>query len=105
MASHPKNKLMKEIAVSHFKFWKNHNEVIDYIMFDYIIRLLVLENDKFSKQVLMVPINNVKTFELRKYINNQYSEVVDEVSSIKNDTILFKLSRKDNLLKKDGTVY
>ncbi|UNL60918.1 capsular polysaccharide synthesis protein [Limosilactobacillus mucosae] len=105
MASHPKNKLMKKIAVSHFKFWKNHNEVIDYIMFDYIIRLLVLENDKFSKQVLMVPINNVKTFELRKYINNQYSEVVDEVSSIKNDTILFKLSRKDNLLKKDGTVY
>ncbi|WP_288728320.1 capsular polysaccharide synthesis protein [uncultured Limosilactobacillus sp.] len=105
MASHPKNKLMKKIAVNHFKFWKNHNEVIDYIMFDYIIRLLVLENDKFSKQVLMVPINNVKTFELRKYINNQYSEVVDEVSSIKNDTILFKLSRKDNLLKKDGTVY
>lgn len=101
MESKPKNVLMREVAIDHFKFWKNHNELIDYIMFDYIIRMLVNSNQKVAQQIKKVPLNNQLVFELASYLDTHDTFTKDSIDLFDSDSYLFKLSWKDKRLQRD----
>lgn len=106
MSSRPRNILMKKIAIYHFQFWKEYNEIIDYIMFDYIIKI-ISQNDEYARrQIETVPKNNSQTFELRKYINKPYNdELKNKIKTFEQNTYLFKLSWKDQFIKNDNSLY
>ena len=100
------NPLMKKIAVYHFQFWKQYNEIIDYIMFDYIIRIIAKNDIGVKKEIEAISINNQQVFQLRNYINAQYDgELKDKIKNWEQTTYLFKLSWKDQLVENSGTLY
>ena len=78
----------------HCKFWKKYNQIIDYIMFDYIIDYLVQFDEEIRNIVLSVPMNNRGVFELRKIMNSPWNEKIE----IK-DTIFHKLTWKEQFEK------
>lgn len=106
MSSQPNNPLMKKIAVYHFQFWKQYNEIIDYIMFDYIIRIITKNDIRVKEKIEAVPINNQQVFKLRNYINAQYDgELKSRIKNWEQTTYLFKLSWKDQLIDNKGILY
>ena len=106
MSSKPHNILMKKIAIYHFQFWKEHNEIIDYIMFDYIIKIIAQNDEYVRQQIEAVPKNNQQTFELRKLINKSYNdELTSKIKTLEQNTYLFKLSWKDQFMENDNALY
>lgn len=99
LASQPGNELMRQIAVDHYKFWKQHNELIDYIMFDYIIRMAVQNDKKIASQIKTVPENNRNVFKLREYLDCHDECTAEDIKKLKDDTYLFKLSWKDEKIQ------
>ncbi|MCD5442779.1 capsular polysaccharide synthesis protein [Lactobacillus delbrueckii subsp. lactis] len=104
LASQPGNELMRQIAVDHYKFWKQHNELIDYIMFDYIIRMAVQNDKKIAAQIKNVPENNRNVFKLREYLDCHDEWTAEDIKKLKDDTYLFKLSWKDEKIQSKNTL-
>lgn len=106
MSSRPNNMLMKKLVDYHFQFWKEHNEIIDYIMFDYLIRIILQNNNKIKRQVEMVPLNNQNVFKLDSYINTSYdSKTKALIEKLEKNTYLFKLSWKDKFVNNNNSLY
>lgn len=105
LASQPGNELMRQIVVDIYKFWKQHNELIDYIMVDYIIRMITQHESQIESQVKAVPKNNPNVFKLIQYINEPYKEVSEQIADFEKNTKLFKLSWKAEINNQGGTVY
>ena len=86
--------LMKYLVKSFNIYCKKYRNWIDYILFDYFIRILYEDNKEIYAQINAVPVNNKDVFKLRNYLNSD----IKNVNFIGNDTYLFKLSYKDNLI-------
>lgn len=99
LASQPGNELMRQIVVDIYKFWKQHNELIDYIMVDYIIRMAVQNDKKIAAQIKTVPENNRNVFKLREYLDCHDEWTAEDIKKLKDDTYLFKLSWKDEKIQ------
>lgn len=83
------------------EYWKNNDEIIDYLLTDYLI-VLAQKKDKNVAQLFDgIPNNNPNCDELFKVLQEPYNE--KKWNEIKKDTILFKLTWKQKFLKeKDG---
>lgn len=74
------------------EYWKNNDEIVDYLLTDYIIKMII-DNDKETKELFNnIPNNNDNCDELFKKINDKYDE--KEWNDIKHNTKMFKLSWK-----------
>lgn len=75
-------------------YWKNNNDMVDYLMIDYMIVLAQKHNKKIKKMFEGIPANNPNCDELYKLLNTPFDET--KWNDIKKDTGLFKLSWKNN---------
>jgi hypothetical protein len=69
-----------------YKYWEEHDILIDYFLIDYIICYLQKKYDKFNFLLQEVPINNINVFKNDCIL--QHSD--------KQNTMFFKLSWKNN---------
>lgn len=75
-------------------YWENNNDMIDYLMIDYMIVLAQKHNKKIKKAFEEVPSNNPNCDELYKVLNTAFNQ--NKWEFIKKDTCMFKLSWKNN---------
>lgn len=86
------NILIKKTLEHHWRYWKNHQIIIDYIFFDYAIDLVVSECPKARKMIEELPVENVDVFELLDRLDDARFDVKDYLS--KSETVFYKLSWK-----------
>ena len=94
------SKLMGYLVAAFNRYCLMYDEWIDYILFDYFIRIIYEDSEEIKKQIERVPINNQEVFELKKHLNERA-----ECSYLEDsDTYLFKLSYKESLreMTKEG---
>lgn len=106
MESHRHNELMGRLVQGFNIYCLKYDEWIDYILFDYFIRIIYEDCNMVRHQIDDVPINNEDVFKLRNHLNDQFN---NEYLKEYRDTNLFKLSYKGTLNKrtKEGkkTIY
>lgn len=106
MAAKPNDILIKTVLKYHIKYWSEFDCLIDYIMFDYFVKLAVNSSTECYNQMNSIKINNQDVFLLRKMLNKKWISWND--LNIDNDTYLFKLSWKEKFEEKTSgnqTVY
>ena len=78
-------------------YWQNNDEIIDYLLTDYLI-VLVQKYDKNIKKLFdNIPSNNPKCDELFKILSDEYNDCV--WNDLITNTSLFKLTWKQNFSK------
>lgn len=106
MAAKPNNIIIKNVLKYHISYWSKYDCLIDYIMFDYFVKMAVNSSDECYKQMNSIKINNEDVFLLRKELNKAWTGWSD--LNIDNETYLFKLSWKERFEEKisdNMTVY
>lgn len=97
MESQHHNKLMGYLVQGFNTYCLKYDEWIDYILFDYFIRIIYEDYSDIRQQINDVPINNQDVFKLRKHLNDQFNyKYLEEYRA----TNLFKLSYKGVLNRK-----
>ena len=76
-----------------YAYWKDHNDQIDYLLFDYTIALGYDNIPIIKKLIDNVPCSNVEKFELEKDLNSEYT---DELIARHSLTTFHKLTWKKN---------
>jgi len=93
MAGWKGNTLFSAVEKLLSEYWKTHDCVVDYFLFDYMIRMVVSYCDGLRMDIDRIPINNTSFMYLQdhlvdpaeKYIENFYLQ----------DTVLYKISWKN----------
>lgn len=81
-------------------YWQNNDEIIDYLLTDYLIVLAQKYDKEIDRLFKEIPNNNPNCDELFKILQESYNE--EKWNEIKKDTNLFKLTWKQEfLMKKD----
>jgi len=62
---------MREIL---YAYWKDHNDQIDYVLYDYTIALGYDNIPEMKRMIDNVPCNAIEKFVLEKNLNSEYSE-------------------------------
>ena len=78
-----------------FEYWKEHDELIDYFMYDQIINLCYENSDVVKQLIDSVPQNNPNV----DFFKNRYNESFDkeEWEKVTKSTSVFKLSYKEQI--------
>lgn len=85
------------------EYWRDFDEVIDYVLMDYVFDLAYDGIPAFKKELDDCPINNENVWTLSPYLNTPYENF--QYDKILKGTFLFKFSsRKPLLLDAEGTV-
>lgn len=74
----------------HYQYWKEHDLIVDYIMFDYFIDYCVRNNKKCKEMVDAVAVNNEDVFRLANKMNQPEDGILD----ISFNGAFYKLSWK-----------
>ena len=84
------------------KYWENTAGLVDYFLFDYIIRLVVDRNADLQQELSRIPVNNASFM----YLQNHLADCADlhEEDFYAQDTVLYKISWKSTypLITSDG---
>lgn len=97
MEAQEHSELMGYLVNAFNVYCLKYNEWIDYILFDYFIRIAYEDIGTIREQIEKVPYNNQDVFELRKYLNQPFDHFVPRKNKF---TYLYKLSYKDSLNEK-----
>lgn len=96
--------MMKELLLA---YWKQEEELIDYFLVDYFMRLIYDYVDNAKKILDDIPENNIDRNKMITLLNTTYSYGIEE--QLKNNCDLYKLSWKEQwqILDNSGnqTVY
>lgn len=76
-----------------YKYWKEHDILIDYFLIDYILNFLYENNNKIKYIIDKVEVNNKQIFKLSDIISTDFN--YDEYTKIIGSTIFHKLSWKE----------
>lgn len=98
MSGSQNNIMFRFVRDAFFLWWKEHNDIIDYVLIDYLI-LVAYENLLPVKEMIdALPSNNVDIFDMYQVLNCPYS---DELwSQLTATTVMHKLTYKMDLVKK-----
>ncbi len=78
-----------------FAYWKDHDELIDYFMYDHIINMCYDNSSIVRELIDAVPYNNPGCDFFKGKYNQKLNQ--SEWDSVTKDTSLFKLSYKENI--------
>lgn len=91
---HQGNVLFRALRDSLDAYWKAHEVAIDYLMLDYIIKLLYTGNTCLNQMMDAIPDNNLQRDDLQAAMNSALPEEKwNEV--IRPETTLYKLSWRE----------
>jgi len=107
MSAKKDNIIMKFVRDSLIKYWKTNDEVIDYFLTDYIIRLAYDNIKTVQNMIDSIKPNNEKKHLLYEVLNKKFNQ--KEYDSIINNNNIHKLSWKsefvNNLENNEITYY
>lgn len=84
------------------QYWKENDEIVDYLLTDYLI-VLAQEKCVYIKEAFnKIPNNNSNCDELYKILKEPYNE--EKWNKLKKNTFLFKLSWKYNFPKENNGI-
>lgn len=84
-------------------YWEHNDYVVDYLLTDYIIKIILDNNKEFNDLFDLIKNNNKNCDELFKVLGDEFD--LKKWNSLKQDTFLFKLSWKHSFLKeKNGKI-
>ena len=90
-----------------FFWWENHNDIIDYVLIDYLMLVAYNNLPDVKKMVDNLPPNNIDIFEMYKVLHLEYNE--DLWNHLTANTVMHKLTYKMDLKKQTdkgkGTIY
>lgn len=93
MESKPHNVLMERVFMYHLIYWMNNDVLIDYIMFDYFVKLAYINSPECRKLIDSIDKNNIDVFKLRKVLSKPWKGW--DALEIDHNTVFFKLSWKE----------
>lgn len=82
-------------------YWKKNNILPCYFFIDCVMRIAYETNPIIQKEIDQIPINNTHVFELNQKMEEPYSE--EELAKMNTDTCVYKLTYKEDYIKKEGT--
>lgn len=89
-----KNSLLFDFMAESFRYyWEKENDLIVYLLIDYLIAIAYDQFDSVRKNIDSVPVTNTKLWSMLRKMNTPYDE--KEWKSIIASTNFFKLSYKD----------
>lgn len=100
------NRLISKTLEYHIGYWKVHNVIVDYIMFDFLIQYVCKTDPTSRRYIDEVSVNNSDVFKLRSLLNMPY--IVWQEMNISKNTIFHKLSWKEKYcldIENQMTVY
>lgn len=80
-----------------YNYWKENDKLIDYLLTDYVIVLAQRHNPEIAELFKNIEPNNPNCDELWKILGKSYD--IDLWNNIKKDTVLYKLTWKQNFAK------
>lgn len=89
------NIIFQLLRDAFFAWWKIHDSVIDYVIFDYFLLAGYHNIPEIRKQIDAVPDNNPDVFEMYKVLNEPYSQA--QYDMLIENTNLHKLTYKMEL--------
>lgn len=66
--------LMKNLCLLFYEYWKEHTELIDYLLIDYFIKIIKNHNTEISSQIEKCPLN-YNYYDLNISINEEFDKV------------------------------
>lgn len=93
MEAKPHNVLMERVFMYHLIYWMNYDVLIDYIMFDYFVKLAYINSQECRELIDSVNKNNIDVFKLRKVLSKPWMGW--DALEIDRNTGFFKLSWKE----------
>ncbi len=79
------------------EYWKKHETVFNYVLFDYIIALAYEELPEFRSMLDELPVNNPDVDSIQALLNMQFDE--KKFADLTQNTNFFKLTWKDQFQK------
>lgn len=95
------NIIFRFLRDAFYMWWKDYDDVIDYVILDYFLLAAYHSVPAVKKQIDNVPDNNVDVFEMYKTLHLPYS--VDLFDKLTNNTVMHKLTYKIQLVKQTET--
>lgn len=97
MAGSKDNIIFRFIRDAYLQWWKDHDDVIDYVILDYFLLAAYKNIDVIKEMIDNVPDNNIDVFEMYKVLHLPYS---DELwGKLTEKTCMHKLTYKIDLVK------
>lgn len=86
------NSLFVAAAELLSKYWEEHNCLVDYYMFDYVLRLIYEHSEDARKAIEAIPASNPDMYFLQDHLNDSAEEFYWQLE--KQNTIFYKVSWK-----------
>ncbi len=97
------NPLLAFMKEFYDEYWREYDDVIDYLLMDFIIILAYENIPSVKKEMDSIPINNTNVSNLFPRLHDSYSRF--PFDKIFSDTFLYKLTYKANLnWTREGTI-
>lgn len=87
------SELFSFMAEAFDYYWAEKNELVAYLLIDYIIAIAYEELVQVKKEIDRIPVSNTKLWSMLRSMNQAFDE--DEWSQIISDTTFLKLSYKE----------
>lgn len=97
------NKVLGCGLMLFYKYWKEHNVLIEYFLIDFFIDILY-KNTILKKYIESLPFNNKDVEKLALLLNQKYNESL--YFNMKKETLFYKLNWKIDIdYNREGTFY
>ena len=93
MAGWKGNTLFCEVEKLLSEYWKTNDRVVDYFLFDYMIRLVVGRCESLQKEMTRIPENNASFMYLQDHLGDPADLYMDKF--YEQDTVIYKISWKN----------
>lgn len=107
MTGYAYNPLFAFVREAFYDWWKRYDDIVDYVLIDYLILLAYKSLPEVKRLIDDVPDNNVDIFELYQKLNEPYSDEL--YAELTRNNVIHKLTYKMDLKKKteqgDDTLY
>lgn len=94
MGARRNNLLFSKLEVLMRKYVEDHDELIDFFLFDYLIAILYSNNSNIRQMIDNVPVNNEQFYHLEQIINNPCD--ISHCQLLLSSQIYHRLSWKAN---------
>ena len=96
-AAHKDSKFCGFVYETMLEYWKTHETVFNYVLFDYIIALAYEELPEFRSMLDALPMNNPDVDSLQTLLNSPFDE--KKFADLTQNTNFFKLTWKHQFQK------
>lgn len=102
MYSDKNHPLMRSLYNSFLNYWSKESNLIDYFLIDYILKLLIMDDEVYAKYVEKLPVNGSDRFFLKSILNNPVT--YESSNKISKTNGVFKLTYKEKFIRESQGV-